>query len=134
LAQHEAEKKVQEIDEALASKMSPEEEEAVQTELAELEREAMVRSYSMNRRSAELLDSQPAIPSLPESERVSLPSAPVEEPTVAEEAPTEGMVLLQWYYLLLTRFFSRATRSSQGGTNGSCGLSHLGARVRNNFG
>lgn len=36
---------VQEIDEALQSRMSPEEEEAVQAELEALQREAMVRTH-----------------------------------------------------------------------------------------
>jgi charged multivesicular body protein 6 len=49
------------------SKMSPEEEDAVQAELEQLQREAM-----------------PAIPAVPDQEPVHLPSVPVEAPTTAE--------------------------------------------------
>ncbi|WWC96231.1 hypothetical protein V866_003098 [Kwoniella sp. B9012] len=58
-----------EIDEALMSRMSPEEEEAVQEELERLQQEAL-----------------PAIPSVPDQQPVSLPDAPVEEPTTAQPA------------------------------------------------
>ncbi|WVQ65652.1 uncharacterized protein L199_003830 [Kwoniella botswanensis] len=58
-----------EIDEALMSRMSPEEEEAVQEELERLQQEAL-----------------PAIPSVPDRQPVSLPDAPVEEPTTAQPA------------------------------------------------
>ncbi|WRT67905.1 uncharacterized protein IL334_004879 [Kwoniella shivajii] len=56
-----------EIDEALMSRMSPEEEEAVQAELEQLQREAL-----------------PSIPSVPETQPISLPDVPVEEPTTAQ--------------------------------------------------
>ncbi|WVR06449.1 hypothetical protein IAU60_003480 [Kwoniella sp. DSM 27419] len=56
-----------EIDEALMSRMSPEEEEAVQAELEALQREAM-----------------PTIPAVPDTNPVSLPDAPVEVPSTAE--------------------------------------------------
>ncbi|RSH88279.1 Vacuolar protein sorting-associated protein 20 [Apiotrichum porosum] len=56
-----------EIDEALMSNMSPEEEEEVQAELARLEAEAM-----------------PAIPNVPDTQPVHLPDAPVQEPTEAQ--------------------------------------------------
>ncbi|OCF39252.1 charged multivesicular body protein 6 [Kwoniella heveanensis CBS 569] len=55
-----------EIDEALMSRMSPEEEEAVQAELEELQREAL-----------------PAIPSVPDTNPVALPNVPVDEPSTA---------------------------------------------------
>ncbi|WOO77560.1 Charged multivesicular body protein 6 [Vanrija pseudolonga] len=58
-----------EIDEALASQMSPEEEEAVQRELEELQREAL-----------------PKIPDVPDTQPISLPDAPVDEPAEAEPA------------------------------------------------
>ncbi|RSH91019.1 Vacuolar protein sorting-associated protein 20 [Saitozyma podzolica] len=61
----------QEIDEALMSQMSPEEEEAVQAELERLQQEAM-----------------PAIPNVPDAQPVTLPNVPVEEPS-AEETPAE---------------------------------------------
>ncbi|GFZ45079.1 hypothetical protein JCM24511_02805 [Saitozyma sp. JCM 24511] len=61
----------QEIDEALMSQMSPEEEEAVQAELERLQQEAM-----------------PAIPTAPDTQPVALPNVPVEEPS-AEETPAE---------------------------------------------
>ncbi|KAK4687059.1 charged multivesicular body protein 6, partial [Tremellales sp. Uapishka_1] len=56
-----------EIDEALISKMTPEEEDAVQEELAALEREAM-----------------PSIPNIPQTEPIVLPSVPVEAPVALE--------------------------------------------------
>ncbi|WVN85146.1 uncharacterized protein L203_100289 [Cryptococcus depauperatus CBS 7841] len=73
-----------EIDEALMSKMSPEEEEAVQEELERLQ--------------------QQALPSLPQTETsVALPNVPLEEPTVAkpitqnynprEKASEEGVLM-----------------------------------------
>ncbi|WWC62716.1 uncharacterized protein I303_105313 [Kwoniella dejecticola CBS 10117] len=61
-----------EIDEALMSQMSPEEEEAVQAELEQLQREAL-----------------PAIPSVPDQQPVSLPDVPVQEPTTAQTATQE---------------------------------------------
>ncbi|WVF69118.1 hypothetical protein IAT40_003892 [Kwoniella sp. CBS 6097] len=59
-----------EIDEALMSQMSPEEEEAVQAELEQLQREAL-----------------PAIPSVPDTNPVALPDVTVEEPSVAQPEP-----------------------------------------------
>ncbi|OCF30428.1 charged multivesicular body protein 6 [Kwoniella heveanensis BCC8398] len=56
-----------EIDEALMSRMSPEEEEAVQAELEELQREAL-----------------PAIPSVPDTNPVALPNVPVDEPSTSQ--------------------------------------------------
>ena len=71
--------------------MSPEDEEAVQAELAELEREAMVSSPSMSKAvGLYRISNEPAIPSIPKTQRVSLPSAPVEEPTAAEATAAEG--------------------------------------------
>ncbi|WWC70885.1 uncharacterized protein I206_104837 [Kwoniella pini CBS 10737] len=61
-----------EIDEALMSQMSPEEEEAVQAELEQLQREAL-----------------PTIPAVPDQQPVSLPDVPVEEPTTAQPATEE---------------------------------------------
>lgn len=89
-----------EIDEALMSNMSPEEEEEVQAELARLEAEAMVSPGCRGRQrwllyhsaSAcshfcpcdKLLTSQPAIPNVPDTQPVHLPDAPVQEPTEAQ--------------------------------------------------
>ncbi|WVQ96617.1 hypothetical protein IAU59_003722 [Kwoniella sp. CBS 9459] len=56
-----------EIDESLMSRMSPEEEEAVQAELEQLQREAL-----------------PAIPSVLDTNPVALPDVPVEEPNTTE--------------------------------------------------
>nr|XP_019012881.1 charged multivesicular body protein 6 [Kwoniella pini CBS 10737]OCF51662.1 charged multivesicular body protein 6 [Kwoniella pini CBS 10737] len=67
-----------EIDEALMSQMSPEEEEAVQAELEQLQREAL-----------------PTIPAVPDQQPVSLPDVPVEEPTTAQPA-TEGKLSSNW--------------------------------------
>ncbi|WWD18581.1 hypothetical protein CI109_103034 [Kwoniella shandongensis] len=61
-----------EIDETLMSKMSPEEEDEVQEELERLQREAM-----------------PAIPSAPDTQPVSLPNVPVEEPSTAQPITTK---------------------------------------------
>ncbi|KAL1408192.1 Vacuolar protein sorting-associated protein 20 [Vanrija albida] len=62
-----------EIDEALASQMTPEEEEAVQRELEELERAAL-----------------PKIPDVPDTQPISLPDAPVDEPVEAEPAAAQA--------------------------------------------
>ncbi|WWC88508.1 uncharacterized protein L201_003419 [Kwoniella dendrophila CBS 6074] len=64
-----------EIDEALMSRMSPEEEEAVQAELEQLQREAL-----------------PAIPSVPDQQPVSLPDVPMEEPTTAQPVHEQRQV------------------------------------------
>ncbi|BEJ15568.1 hypothetical protein CspHIS471_0501730 [Cutaneotrichosporon sp. HIS471] len=67
-----------EIDEALASNMSPEEEEDVLRELEALQREQM-----------------PAIPEVPTSDPVHLPDAPTKEPTETEPAQEEEPVEAQ---------------------------------------
>ncbi|BEI85880.1 hypothetical protein CcaverHIS002_0601670 [Cutaneotrichosporon cavernicola] len=67
-----------EIDEALASRMSPEEEEEVLRELEALQREQM-----------------PAIPEVPTSDPVHLPDAPTKEPTETEPAQEEEPVEAQ---------------------------------------
>ncbi|ORX37323.1 Snf7-domain-containing protein [Kockovaella imperatae] len=69
-----------EIDEALMSRMSPEEEEAVQEELAQLEREAFVRPCAEWGWFPKARLPQPAIPSVPEQQPVTLPEAPQTEP------------------------------------------------------
>ncbi|ADV21946.1 charged multivesicular body protein 6 [Cryptococcus gattii Ru294] len=71
-----------EIDEALMSKMSPEEEEAVQEELERLQREAL--------------------PNVPEvSAPVALPDVPVEEPSVPEPVERNGKSITCLYMVHL---------------------------------
>ena len=62
------------------SKMSSEEEEAVQAELEALQREALVRRLTLYERSH---SPQPSVPV--EEEPVSLPSVPIEEPAAPVE-------------------------------------------------
>jgi len=74
--------------------MSPEEEDAVQAELAELERQALVSLPYVEFWELDLINVlQPAIPSVPEQQPGSLPSVPIEEPAVALPAE-EGQLHL----------------------------------------
>lgn len=96
------------------SKMSPEEEEAVQAELAELQREALVCPVRPSDEG--YIDSnlvQPAIPSVPEEQPVSLPSVPVEEPVVEEPPQGEGLAHSS-YRGLLTPLSQKLRRRSEG--------------------
>ena len=68
------------------SRMSPEEEEAVQAELEALQREALV-SHSCFPERPEPDITQPAIPAVPSQQPVRLPDAPLEEPVEAPEEP-----------------------------------------------
>ena len=83
------------------AKMSPEEEDAVQEELAALEREALVCPRLL-RGDLQLTLLQPSIPSVPEEVPIHLPDAPETVPvdsteSVAAREPGACPTVALWY-------------------------------------
>jgi hypothetical protein len=91
----------QEVDEALASQMSPEEEDAVQAELAELEREAAVRTPRFCNQNPTELDAllSPQYPPYPRLNRSSCLQLRSKGPHLSKLL--EPKVILSCQYALL---------------------------------